>query len=74
MVVLAIALADLLVEIGRWQQARGRPHQAAAARQAASLLAQHNPSVRRRDRQLALDLAPARRPRARHAMSTAPER
>ena len=32
MVVLAIALAELLVEIGRWQQARGRPHQAAAAR------------------------------------------
>ncbi len=74
MAVLAIALAELLVAIGRWQQARGRPHQAAAARQAAGLLAQHNPSVRRHDRQLALDLAPARRPRARHTMTTAPER
>ena len=60
MVVLAIAFAELLVEIGHWQQARGRPHQAAAARRAASLLAQHNSGVRRHDRQLALDLAPAR--------------
>ena len=74
MVVLAIALAELLVEIGRWQQAQGRPHQAAAARRAANLLAQHNSGVRHHDRQLALDLAPARRPRARHAMTTAPER
>ncbi len=59
MLALTVALAALLVELGRWQRRRNRPHQAAAAHTAAAQLAFHaqEPRVDGLDRQLALDLA-----------------
>ena len=65
MIALAVALAALLVEIGRWHKSRQRPHQAAAARAAAGLLSGHQPRAAGQDRQLGLELA-ASRARPRH--------
>ena len=60
LVALTVALAALLVEISRWQQAQHRPHQAAAAREAARVLGAYRPTRTVPTRQLVLDLRPAR--------------
>ena len=64
MIALAVALAALLVEIGRWHKTRHRPHQAAAAHSAAGLLSGHQSRAVAQNRQLDLDLVVSRaRPR-----------